>query len=94
MLVTAHLDSTAARAPGYRAATDPAPGADDDASGVAAVLTAAPAILSLAGSVGGPRREIRFVLFNAEEHGLVGSRAYARDVAARRAGSSRCCRPT
>ena len=29
-----------------------------------------------------PRRTVRFVLFNAEEHGLVGSRAYARDEAA------------
>ena len=32
--------------------------------------------------LGPPRRTVRFVLFNAEEHGLVGSRAYARDQAA------------
>ncbi|WP_232660903.1 M28 family peptidase [Pseudonocardia sp. TRM90224] len=85
VLVTAHLDSTAARAAGYRAAIDPAPGADDDASGIAAVLTAARGVLALDTAIGTPRREIRFVLFNAEEQGLVGSRAYARDEAARAA---------
>lgn len=81
ILVTAHMDSTAARKPGYRPATDPAPGADDDASGTAGVLTAAEAICQLASACDTPRRTVRFVLFNAEEHGLVGSRAYARDQA-------------
>ncbi|MFE6283624.1 M28 family peptidase [Streptomyces sp. NPDC057877] len=81
VLVSAHLDSTGARQPGYRAALDPAPGADDDGSGVAGVLCAARAVLALSASDGVPRREIRFVLFNAEEHGLVGSHAYARDEA-------------
>jgi leucyl aminopeptidase len=82
VLVTAHLDSTAARAPGYLAPLDPAPGADDDASGVAGVLAAARAVLALDSAVAVPRREFRFVLFNAEEHGLVGSRAYAREQVA------------
>jgi Zn-dependent M28 family amino/carboxypeptidase len=82
VLVTAHMDSTGARQAGYRADTDPAPGADDDASGTAAVLLAAAAIHKLARRTGVPRRAIRFVLFNAEEHGLVGSRAYARSLAA------------
>jgi Zn-dependent M28 family amino/carboxypeptidase len=77
VLVTAHLDSTGARQFGYRASVDPAPGADDDASGVAAVLAVARACLALDAGLGTPRRELRFVLFNAEEHGLVGSRAYA-----------------
>ena len=72
VLVTAHLDSTAARQPGYRPALDPAPGADDDASGTAAVLAAADAIAALDAALGTPRRTVRFVLFNAEEHGLVG----------------------
>src|SRR5688500_19035703 len=44
IVVTAHLDSTAARQPGYRPTLDPAPGADDDASGTAAVLVAADAM--------------------------------------------------
>jgi bacterial leucyl aminopeptidase len=81
VLVTAHMDSTAARQSGYQAAQDPAPGADDDASGIAGVLTAADAIGALDATLGVPRRTVRFVLFNAEEHGLVGSRAYARDAA-------------
>jgi leucyl aminopeptidase len=80
ILVTAHMDSTGARQPGYRPASDPAPGADDDASGTAGVLAAAAAICQLA-TLGVPHRTVRFVLFNAEEHGLVGSRAYARDQA-------------
>jgi bacterial leucyl aminopeptidase len=82
VLVTAHMDSTAARQPGYQPAQDPAPGADDDASGIAGVLAAADAIGALDAALGTPRRTVRFVLFNAEEHGLVGSTAYARDQAA------------
>lgn len=81
VLVTAHLDSTAANSPPYEPSNDPAPGADDDASGVAGVLAAAKAILSLS-TLQNPKRSFRFVLFNAEEHGLVGSNAYARDAAA------------
>lgn len=79
VLVTAHMDSTGARQPGYRPATDPAPGADDDASGTAGVLAAAEAFLALDAALQLPRRSVRFVLFNAEEHGLVGSKDYARD---------------
>jgi bacterial leucyl aminopeptidase len=81
VLVTAHLDSTAARLPGYRPRLDSAPGADDDASGVAGVLAAVEGIGALDAALAPPRRSVRFVLFNAEEHGLVGSRAYARDMA-------------
>ena len=54
VLVTAHLDSTAARQPGYRPALDPAPGADDDASGTAAVLVATDAITALDAALGTP----------------------------------------
>lgn len=81
VLVTAHMDSTGARQAGYRPALDPAPGADDDASGIAGVLAAADAIAALDATLRVPRRTMRFVLFNAEEHGLVGSLAYARDQA-------------
>ena len=81
VLVTAHLDSTAASSPPYNPAGDPAPGADDDGSGLAAVLAAAEVICDLAAAQK-PERTIRFVLFNAEEHGLVGSQAYARDAQA------------
>jgi bacterial leucyl aminopeptidase len=81
VLVTAHLDSTAAFSDHpYDSERDPAPGADDDASGVAAVLAIATMIKQLA-VIKAPKRTIRFVLFNAEEHGLVGSQAYARNQA-------------
>lgn len=83
VLVTAHFDSTAAFNPGpYNPAVDPAPGSDDDASGVAAVIAIAAALARLH-AARRPRRTLRFVLFNAEEHGLVGSKAYARAQAAR-----------
>ena len=82
VLVTAHLDSTAAFSDHpYDAKRDPAPGADDDASGVAAVLAIADVIKQLS-VIKPPKRNIRFVLFNAEEHGLLGSQAYARKQAA------------
>jgi hypothetical protein len=81
VIVSAHLDSTAAAshgpgAPAYRPAVDAAPGADDDASGVAGVLSIARALRSM--PVTRPEHSLRFVLFNAEEQGLVGSAAYAR----------------
>lgn len=82
VLVTAHLDSTAASSDGpYHPASDPAPGSDDDASGVAAVLAIVEMVAKLR-AIRPTKRTIRFVLFNAEEHGLVGSKAYARSQAA------------
>ncbi len=80
VLVTAHLDSTAAFDSDFDPEHGKAPGADDDASGVAAVLAIASVILQLR-SISPLRRTIRFVLFNAEEHGLVGSKAYAKQQA-------------
>jgi len=81
VLVTAHLDSTAANSPGFDEAIDAAPGADDDASGIAAVVAIARSIAQAA-KARTPRRSVAFVLFNAEEEGLVGSKAYARMVRA------------
>jgi extracellular elastinolytic metalloproteinase len=85
VLVTAHLDSTAANDPDFDEAHGAAPGADDDGSGIAAVLMAAERLVALSAS-GQLARTIRFVLFNAEEEGLVGSRVYARHQ--RAAGAS------
>lgn len=68
ILITAHLDSTGSGEDGYDPATDPAPGADDDASGIAAILEIA-RVLS-------PHEygsTIRFIAFNAEEEGLLGA---------------------
>ena len=78
--ITAHLDSTAGSERGYRPGRDPAPGADDDASGSAAVIAIAEALRTLAKTTR-PKRTIRFALFNAEEHGLVGSGHFARAAA-------------
>jgi Zn-dependent M28 family amino/carboxypeptidase len=62
VLVGAHFDSW-----------DSAQGADDDGSGVAAVLEAARILRSLAVT---PRRTVRFAFFSGEEQGCLGSRAY------------------
>lgn len=62
VLVGTHLDSW-----------DLSPGATDDGTGVAAVITAARAIH---GSGVHPDRTIRFVLFTGEEQGLLSSQAY------------------
>ncbi len=68
--VTAHYDSTGHAEAGWDPIEDPAPGADDDASGVAAVLEAARV---LGGWAPGFERSLRFVAFDAEEEGLHGS---------------------
>lgn len=78
--ITAHLDSTAGGEVGYRPHRDRAPGADDDASGSAAVIAITEALATLARTTR-PKRTIRFALFNAEEHGLVGSGHFARAAA-------------
>lgn len=91
VLVTAHLDSTGdqgeftdsrGRPRPYDPSVDPAPGADDDGSGIAAVLAAAECLTSIVAAGRTPARTVRFVLFNAEEQGLVGSKVYARAAAA------------
>jgi len=69
-LLTAHLDD---RPLGLRA-----PGADDNASGSVAVLTAARLLAHRDFA-----RTIRFVLFTGEEQGLQGSAAYAAACAAK-----------
>lgn len=74
VIVGAHLDSTAGFDPGYVPSTGEAPGRDDNASGVAAVLALARHFRRLAGRL---RHTVRLCFFNAEEAGLVGSKAYA-----------------
>ncbi|MDP7114547.1 MAG: M28 family metallopeptidase, partial [Myxococcota bacterium] len=70
LLLGAHLDSIASFTPGWDGLADPAPGADDDASGVAAVMECA-RLLAASGAVF--ERDVVFTLFNAEEQGLLGS---------------------
>jgi hypothetical protein len=80
IIISAHLDCTGDRDPSFIPAVDRAPGADDDASGMAGVLAAARAIIALskAQRPGEPRAEIRFVFFNAEEQAQRGSREYVK----------------
>ena len=82
VLVTAHLDSTSRCScpETYDPIRHVSPGADDDASGVAAVMRIANAFSTLFADRK-PQRTVRFVLFNAEEHGLHGSARYARHLA-------------
>ena len=61
---------------------NPAPGADDNATGVATVLEAARALSGLSFPF-----DIRFILLSGEELGLHGSTAYADSVAGYRAGA-------
>lgn len=83
VVISAHLDCTAGRdKDDYDPANDRAPGADDDASGMAAVLATSHAFVKLLEQEGRSRREVRFVFFNAEEMGKAGSTAYATAQAA------------
>ena len=72
VLLTAHLDSRAAADP-----HNPAPGADDNASGSAALLIAADLLANLNFDY-----TIRLAFFTGEEQGMYGSYYYAGDVAA------------
>jgi hypothetical protein len=78
VVVGCHLDSTAGRDPGYAPATGAAPGADDDASGIAGTLAVARWLWPLRHTL---THTVRFAFFNAEEEGLVGSAAYASHLA-------------
>jgi hypothetical protein len=72
VMVGAHFDSTASNEPDYCWKDDAAPGADDNASGVAGVLAAAKVLTLLKGE-SRPRRSIEFAFFNDEEGGFHGS---------------------
>ncbi len=74
VLVGCHFDSTAGFEPVYAATVDPAPGRDDNGSGLAATLSIARNLRALEGRL---THTVRFCFFNAEESGLVGSKAYA-----------------
>ncbi|MDJ0599865.1 MAG: M20/M25/M40 family metallo-hydrolase [Crocosphaera sp.] len=80
VIISAHFDSTANFEPNFDPEVDPAPGSDDDGSGVAGVLAIAKTFQELS-ALNKPQKTIRFVLFNAEEQGLLGSQEYARDEA-------------
>ena len=77
VVIGAHLDSIA----GSGIETSRAPGADDDASGVAGLTEI---IRVMMASNYQPKRNIRFIAYAAEEVGLLGSRAIVAQQAARR----------
>jgi hypothetical protein len=72
VLLCAHLDSRSSSVP-----HDPAPGADDNASGSTALMIAADLLADLDFEY-----TLRLVFFTGEEQGMYGSYYYARDAAA------------
>lgn len=80
LLLTAHYDSKASNTERWeeRWRDKPAPGANDNASGVATLLEAARLLADLKLDY-----TVRFVFFSGEELGLFGSRHYAKQVAQR-----------
>jgi len=87
ILLNAHYDSVADRTPGWRPAIDPAPGADDNATGTAGLLELA-RVLSLqrALSTDGAesylvKQPITLAFFDGEELFFKGSAAYLASLA-------------
>ncbi|WP_431166442.1 M20/M25/M40 family metallo-hydrolase [Tenacibaculum halocynthiae] len=70
VILGGHLDSTS------REGNANAPGADDNASGIATITEVARVLLSMNYK---PKRTVEFMAFAAEEIGLVGSKEIARD---------------
>ena len=87
ILLNAHYDSVANRTPGWRPAIDPAPGADDNATGTAGLLELA-RVLSLQRALGIDGAEsyllkqpITIAFFDGEELFFKGSAAYLASLA-------------
>lgn len=74
LLATAHLDSINDRG----GPTAPAPGANDNASGVAGIIEIQRILEEILAAGGILKSEIRLLLFGGEEQGLVGSGSYRR----------------
>jgi hypothetical protein len=76
-MICAHYDSTANRTPGWRPALDPAPGADDNATGTAALLEYARILAADRASL---RMPIVLAFFDGEEYFFKGSLAYLQSL--------------
>ena len=76
-MICAHFDSTANRTPGWRPAIDPAPGADDNATGTAALLEYARILAVDRASL---RMPIVLAFFDGEEYFFKGSLAYLQSL--------------
>jgi Zn-dependent M28 family amino/carboxypeptidase len=76
-MICAHYDSIANRTPGWRPALDPAPGADDNATGTAALLEFARILAADRASL---RMPIVLAFFDGEEYFFKGSLAYLQSL--------------
>jgi hypothetical protein len=76
-MICAHYDSIANRTPGWRPASDPAPGADDNATGTAALLEYARVLAADRASL---RMPIVLAFFDGEEYFFKGSLAYLQSL--------------
>lgn len=76
-MICAHYDSTANRTSGWRPAVDPAPGADDNATGTAALLEYARILAADRASL---RMPIVLAFFDGEEYFFKGSLAYLQSL--------------
>jgi hypothetical protein len=76
-MICAHFDSTANRTRGWNPATDPAPGADDNATGTAALLEYARILAADRASLQTP---IVLAFFDGEEYFFKGSLAYLQSL--------------
>src|SRR6267143_2225482 len=76
-MICTHFDSTANRTPGWRPALDPAPGADDNATGTAALLEYARILAADRASL---RMPIVLAFFDGEEYFFKGSLAYLQSL--------------
>lgn len=82
VVVGAHYDSIGDRTPGWDASRDPAPGANDNATGVAGLLEIA-RVLAEEHRAGRVKRTVAVVFYDEEELGMNGSKAW---VVQRRGG--------
>ena len=76
-MICTHFDSTANQTPGWRPALDPAPGADDNATGTAALLEYARILAADRASL---RMPIVLAFFDGEEYFFKGSLAYLQSL--------------
>lgn len=77
VLIAAHYDTIADRTPGWRPAIDPAPGADDNATGTAAMLEYARLLSAQRDCLG---RRVVLAFFDGEEFFFKGSAAYLQSL--------------
>lgn len=86
VMIAAHYDTTANRTPGWRPAVDPAPGADDNGTGTAALLEYARVLAAArVDQVSEPprsflRQRVVLAFFDGEEFFFKGSAAYLQSL--------------